>query len=367
MKIKKIISFVLIAAIMLLAFVGCGTVKDENIGGDTLSKDKVTEADKNGNDESESEEEIVRGKINTVSVSDDFIMGIRNDGSVCAIGGNTLVTNWTVDSWSDIVEVSAGGNHLVGLRSNGMAVATGNNSQRQCEVYEWTDIVDIHSGLNQTFGLKSDGTVIMTTQNGSYPIDGWKDIVSITGCGDVLWGLTENGDVYVRSKATPVYSGVKSIHTNASYAIFVLEDGTVVADPFSENYSRHYTGIENWTEIVDVSTLVSNHAVGLRSDGTAVAVGQNKDGRCDVAEWTDIVAVATGSYHTVGLRADGTVVATGGNGYGQCDVSEWEDIVAVYAGDIVTVGLKADGTLVAAGVIWNGLDGIEDFENIKIK
>ena len=30
------------------------------------------------------------------------------------------------------------------------------------------------------------------------------------------------------------------------------------------------------------------HTVGLRSDGTVVAVGNNDDGQCDVSDWTDI-------------------------------------------------------------------------------
>ncbi|MBR0205243.1 MAG: TIR domain-containing protein [Clostridia bacterium] len=37
-------------------------------------------------------------------------------------------------------------------------------------------------------------------------------------------------------------------------------------------------------------------------------------------------AIAAGSYHTVGLKADGTVVAVGYNEYGQCDVSDWKNI-----------------------------------------
>ena len=39
--------------------------------------------------------------------------------------------------------------------------------------------------------------------------------------------------------------------------------------------------------------------VGLKTDGTVVAVGQNEYGQCDVSEWTDIVAVAAGDFHTV--------------------------------------------------------------------
>ena len=76
----------------------------------------------------------------------------------------------------------------------------------------------------------------------------------------------------------------------------------------------------------------SFHTVGLKRDGTVVAVGSNMDynfeytGQCDVSEWRDIVAVTAGSYHTVGLKRDGTVVAVGHNSYDQCDVSDWTDI-----------------------------------------
>ena len=91
------------------------------------------------------------------------------------------------------------------------------------------------------------------------------------------------------------------------------------------------------------------HTVGLKSDGTVVAVGRNDDGQCDVGSWTDIIQVAAGDYHTVGLKSDGTVVAVGWNDDGQCDVGNWTDIIQVAAGDCHTVGLKSDGTVVAVG------------------
>lgn len=53
-----------------------------------------------------------------------------------------------------------------------------------------------------------------------------------------------------------------------------------------------------------------SHAVGLRSDGTVVAVGENENGQCNVSDWRDVVAICAGEYHTVGLRSDGTVVTT---------------------------------------------------------
>lgn len=68
------------------------------------------------------------------------------------------------------------------------------------------------------------------------------------------------------------------------------------------------------------------HTVGLKSDGTVMAVGWNGYGQCNVSDWHHIVAIAEGCTHTVGVKSDGTVIAVGDNEYGQCDVSGWSDI-----------------------------------------
>ena len=94
--------------------------------------------------------------------------------------------------------------------------------------------------------------------------------------------------------------------------------------------------------------------VGLRADGTVVAVGWDDYGQCDAGNWTDIVQVAVGDGHTVGLKSDGTVVTTTVSepsyDYGQCDVGDWTAIDRVAAGRYHTVGLKSDGTVIAAGI-----------------
>lgn len=72
--------------------------------------------------------------------------------------------------------------------------------------------------------------------------------------------------------------------------------------------------------------------LGLRSDGTVVAVGETKYGQCNVSTWTDIVAIAAGNRHTVGLRRDGTVVAVGEDVMGECDASGWRGLLIPTAG-----------------------------------
>ncbi len=54
------------------------------------------------------------------------------------------------------------------------------------------------------------------------------------------------------------------------------------------------------------------------ADYVAIAIINHGFGQCNVEDWTDIVAISAGSDHTVGLKSDGTVVAVGLNNDGQC-------------------------------------------------
>ena len=135
-----------------------------------------------------------------------------------------------------------------------------------------------------------------------------------------------------------------------NHTVGLKTDGTVVA---VGNNACGQCDVSDWTDIVAVNAGGWN-TIGLKADGTVIAVGKNEDGQCDVSDWTDIVAVAAGDFHTVGLKADGTVIAVGKNEDGQCDVSGWRGIVAVAAGSKRTVGLKADGRVVVVGWKWDG-------------
>ncbi|MBR3803438.1 MAG: TIR domain-containing protein [Clostridia bacterium] len=144
------------------------------------------------------------------------------------------------------------------------------------------------------------------------------------------------------------------------HTVGLKSDGTVIA---VGNNDCGQCDVTNWKNIVSVSAG-SYHTVGLKSDGTVVAVGDNYRGQCGISEWTNIVAVSAGWGHTVGLKSDGTVVAVGYNNYGQCEVSEWTDIVAVLAGLSHTFGLKSDGTVVAVGGTYWDSRNVSDWTDI---
>ncbi len=135
-----------------------------------------------------------------------------------------------------------------------------------------------------------------------------------------------------------------TISAGTYHTVGLKNDGTVIATEYTGDYYKGQCDVAGWTNIIAVSAG-DGHTVGLKADGTVVAAGEGS--WCDVAGWTDIVAISAGDMHTVGLRSDGTVVAAGVGIYNNCDVTDWTDIIAISAGPYHTVGLKADGTAMA--------------------
>ena len=328
-------------------------------------------------------------------------VGLRSDGTAVAVGfngdGQRDGSDWSdISAWRDIVAVSAGSYHTVGLKLDGTVVAVGDNKDEQCEVSDWTDIVAVSGGLYCTAGLKSDGTVVTA----GYDIDGacdvsdWTDIVAVSAGSYNTVGLKSDGTVVAAgnnddgqcdvadwqdiclplgerkaigkteskkpddTKPEPVTLTLSidnallnetTLSTYRTNTVGLRADGTVVAVGSNEDGECDISG---WRDIVAVSTG-SGCIFGLKANGTVTAIGNNLDEQCEVSDWTNIVAVSAGQWHTVGLRADGTVVAVGSRIDGQCSVSDWRDIIAVSAGGDFTAGLRADGTVVVTGQYLN--------------
>lgn len=213
--------------------------------------------------------------------------------------------------------IAAGEGHLVGLREDGTVLATGNNTNFQCDVSGWENIVSIAAGRLHTVGLRADGTVVAAgyNYNGERNVSTWTNIVAIAA-----------GD---------------------HHTLGLRSDGTVVA---TGSHGKGQCDVSDWSNIVSISAG-SYHSVGIRADGTVVAVGSNYLGQCDVFDWRDIIAVSAAEGQTIGLRSDGTVIAVGSNRYGECNVSEWNNVVAIAVAHCYTIGLKQDGTVLITEII----------------
>ncbi len=135
------------------------------------------------------------------------------------------------------------------------------------------------------------------------------------------------------------------ISSGKNHTVGLKSDGSVVAVG-SNGYDK--CAIDNWSDKVSISAGV-DHTVGLNSNGTVIAIGSNDFSQRETGNWRNIISISAGFYHTVGLKFDGTVVAVGNNDFGQCDVEGWRDIQIISSGNNHTVGLKSDGTTIAVG------------------
>ena len=158
----------------------------------------------------------------------------------------------------------------------------------------------------------------------------------------------------------PRWTDIDQVTANCYHTVGLKSDGTVVA---VGNNLEGQRDVSDWTDIIQVSAGCW-HTVGLRSDGTVVAVGYSTEGQCNVGGWVNITQVSAGGHHTVGLESDGTVVAMGSSEWGQCAVSGWANIEQVTAGHDHTVGLQDDSKVVAVGDCGHGRCNVGEWTDI---
>jgi len=245
--------------------------------------------------------------------------------TVTGKGSNTY-GGLKVSGWTDIVAVSAGSVHSLGLTSTGTVVAAGTVNGTSLTVGEWSDVVSIEAGHRMSFGVKSDGTVLFGGPTGSPTKDivlDWSNIKQITTSSQMVFGLTKNGTVF----------GIDSYGADASYSSY----NTI-----------------GWTNIKTILGCSTNgYLVGLKNDGTVVLTGVGIPVGADVSGWTDIISVACSTNCIFGLKSNGTLVATGVEKYFS-SFRNWTNIVEISASVTGLIGVKSDGSLVSDGYSTKG-------------
>lgn len=282
----------------------------------------------------------------TISAGISFAIGIKEDKTVVSAGS---VESSNFADWENIISVSNLGVITIGLKDDGTVITFGD---LPVDVNDWNDIVAVSAGERYVVGLKQDGTVVGAGHDqgdGQLEVDGWTDIVAIATGWRHTVGLDSDGEVHITGYGS--HRQLKEINDSSE-----------------------------WENIIAVAAggggaIGKGHTVGLRADGTVVAVGDNTYGQCNVSEWKNIKAIAAGDWHTIGLCEDGTVVSTKPNSdkypslyTAACDVENLEGVVEIAAGTGYTIALKKNGTVEALGYNDNNQrDKTEDWENMKVR
>ena len=199
-------------------------------------------------------------------------------------------TNTLPAGLSNVIAISAGGDHDLALKNDGTVVAWGQNGFGQSTVPAGLEgVIAVASGGDHSVVLKADGTV-------------------------VAWGWNIEGQTNVPAGL----SNVVAIAASGLRSVALKSDGTVVA--WGWNLLGEGTVPANLNGVIAIAAG-GYHTLALRFDGGVVAWGYNSAGQGSVpADLSGVIAIAAGGDNNLALKSDGTVAAWGGNYYGQSTV-----------------------------------------------
>ena len=256
-----------------------------------------------------------------------LIVGLKEDGTVVCMD-NELLENQNADNddrgemrpwpdsreWTHVRELvvrrfgSAFRPLVFGIREDGSVLGMSETIRNVDSVY---------MDMNECFVLKRDGCIEYIHSLG----DNWEQTADWSDIEEIAYG----------------YNGQ---YINSGRMIARRSDGTVYhfGSPYADE--DPFRVLDEWTDVVGVFNSTYN-LYGLKSDGTVLTGYRNPwymmsdEDRLmaeydeEIEKWQDIVSIVAsyggdpfmGGYeHIVGLKSDGTVVAAGDNTWGQCNL-----------------------------------------------
>jgi len=292
--------------------------------------------DVDGDGLTEAQEEDLYGTSDLAYDTDDDGFGdgyeVRHGSSPVAANNfpsGTLLVAWGKNNrgqatepagLGDVIDLAAGLEHSLALRTDGTVIAWGRGDEGQTVVPAGlSSVVAVEAGDYHSLALKSDSTV-------------------------VAWGGNNDGQTTV----PPGLSDVIAIAAGNYHNLALKRDGTVVAWGYNEyGQTTVPAGLANVVAIA----AGGFHSVALKSDGTVVAWGSDFGGAVSVpAGLGRVVAISAGAYHTLALKSDGTVAQWGDSTNGQGFLPQnLTEVSEVAAGWVHSTVVKRDGTAEAWG------------------
>jgi len=191
--------------------------------------------------------------IKQISLSKTHLIGLKFDGTAVITGNDTSLT-YGVESWKNLVKVSVGEKIAVGLTIDGRVVSTGNNMYGQCDTHSWLDIIDIAVYGSKVIGLKADGTVLATgylEYDEEDFIKEAKNVVGVAVNSKQIMLLDSNGNVALSynpfgedKRSILEWRNITKIVANKDSFIGLKADKTLISTNIKE--------VEAWENISDI-------------------------------------------------------------------------------------------------------------------
>lgn len=301
--------------------------------------------DRDDDDDWSEEDFAAWSGVKQLILSFDYALGLTGRGTVLTLSKDPLSDELCRElaGWTNIRQIVEGPtSEVLGLRTDGRVVCAAGEYGGDAKAF-WEgpsapkNIRELVACTYGTCAIDEKGTVV----SGPSGMEGWTNIDRLYFASDSMFGLRRDGTVAVFFGYAPDDPRLREItdwdhivelgFDITGWARYVpvglREDGTIraVTTDYGEPYGEwDFTGWRNVKKLFSGT----NFTIGLCADGSVLVTG-GEFGKLDyldeIAGWTDIreIFAAEGDEwedHIVGLKTDGTLVAAGDNSFGQCEV-----------------------------------------------
>lgn len=237
------------------------------------------------------------------NVEADKVVVLGKDGKIDIYSINGIdFYKWDTSKFSDVKQIAMSKTHLIGLKTDGTAVVTGDDASLSVEVETWKNLIKVDVGEKFAVGLTIDGRVLAAGNNlyGQCEVNGWLDMVDIAVQGSKTVGVKSTGEVLITG--------------------FLEYD--------EEDFVKEASNI--------INVVINNKQIMLLDADGNVSVSYNPTGedRQEVLEWRNIKKIAAKRDGFIGLKADRTIVSTGDE-----YIDEWRKIDDINASGSYIVGI----------------------------
>lgn len=214
-----------------------------------------------------------------------------------------------------VAQYSSGARHRVMLNYDGTVTAEGGNLDGQCDLSDLSDISYVFAGANCTYAVTKSGDVIV---RGFSPVEktvkSWMNIIKLVEDNGRVVGLTKKGEVLIADDSQVVdvkVTGALDIDTTYNFTVWLNKDHSIGC------YGNQNDGRNEIVNCKDALAVgVENRcAVALKKDGSVFVVGKSKSGlgldRDEVKNWKNLIHIACSNSGILGIFEDGTVKIVG--------------------------------------------------------
>ncbi|HEV3309047.1 MAG TPA: hypothetical protein VG815_00780 [Chloroflexota bacterium] len=306
----------------------------------------------------------------SISVGNQFVCGIQTGGAGLCWGynpngqvngvPNTTYPNETTSAppgGGTFIQISAGGTHSCGVRTNGTVLCWGDDSYG-----EVNGVAHTSAPLNAIGGPPGGGTFTQVTAG-----DGYTCGIRTDGSA-LCWGDNFAGEIngtpnttspYETTASPPGFVPFTEISAGGSSTCGLRTDGTIVCWGYDGNGQLDGTATTTNTigsppgggTFTEVSAGYS-HSCGVKTDGQALCWGDDANGELDgqpnattldgsAPGGSTFVRISAGQYFTCGVKANGGTVCWGSDVQGQINGVGTASAIGTAAGSWTALDISA--------------------------